>query len=169
MAVDLCAGGMDNARLFDPLAMRFLFPLLLLGILLTGCGQSSISLLSPDGTKEVPVMVEIADEPKEQEKGLMGRAILGEGQGMLFVFPEPQMLSFWMKNTLIPLEILYFDAEGYFVNSLVMEPCEETPCPGYASASLAKFALEVNPGFREAQGITTGWRLDPATIKRFAQ
>jgi uncharacterized protein len=149
--------------------MRFLLPLLLLGILLTGCGNTSISVLSPDGTKEVPVMVEIADEPKEQERGLMGRAVLQEGTGMLFVFDEPQILSFWMKDTLIPLEILYFDAEGNFVNSLSMEPCTEPPCDNYPSASLARYALEVNPGFREANGIAPGWRLDSATIARFTK
>jgi len=146
--------------------MRFLLPLLVLGVLLTGCAGPSVTILSPDGTREVSVAVEIADEPAEHQQGLMGRAHLEEGTGMLFVFDEPQVLSFWMKNTLIPLDILFFDSEGYFVSYATMEPCEADPCPSYKSAAFAQFALEVNPGFWEANGIAPGWKLDPATLRR---
>lgn len=55
--------------------------------------------------------VEIADSPAEREKGLMFRENLCDSCGMLFIYSKPQTVSFWMKNTFIPLDILYFDAE----------------------------------------------------------
>jgi uncharacterized membrane protein (UPF0127 family) len=67
---------------------------------------------------------EAADTAKEREKGLMGRSSLAENMGMFFAFKDPQVMQFWMKNTLIPLEILFFDAEGNFVNVATMEPCQ---------------------------------------------
>lgn len=135
------------------------FAATLLVLLFAGCSRiSDITLTSPDGTV-VTVPVETADDPEERARGLMDRDDLAPGTGMLFVFSEPQMLNFWMKNTRIPLEILYFDAEGMFVNVLSMEPCEDDPCPAYPSAALAQYALEVNPGFRDEHGIGIGWRL----------
>ncbi len=130
--------------------------------------HARVTLVDAYGGKH-PVDAEVAWNRDQRTRGLMWRTELAEGKGMLFIFPGDTWLSFWMKNTLIPLEILYFDAEGYFVNSLTMEPCKEVPCPGYPSASLAKFALEVNPGFREQHEITLGWKLDPASIKQFTK
>jgi len=149
--------------------MRRLALPLIVGLLLVSCGKQSITILSPDSTEAVTVNAELAVTPKEQQRGLMGRTYLPEDTGMMFVFEQDQPLSFWMKNTLVPLQILYFSSDGYFVNALDMVPCEEDPCEQYRSASVAKYALEVNVGFREANDIGTGWHLDAVTLATLAR
>lgn len=89
----------------------------------------------------------------------MNRESLAEGHGMLFYFDEPQVLSFWMKNTLIPLDIMFFDAGGQFVSSATMEPCTTPECPTYSSTKEAQVAIEVNKGFINRYGIGSGWVL----------
>jgi uncharacterized membrane protein (UPF0127 family) len=103
--------------------------------------------------ERVPVQVEIADTDAERQQGLMGRTALAEDAGMLFVFGREQQLSFWMKNTLIPLSIAYIDAQGRIVDIQDMQPLDETSHP---SAAPAQFALEVNQGFFAEHGIEVG-------------
>ena len=103
--------------------------------------------------ERIPVQVEIADTPEERQTGLMGRSALAEEAGMLFVFDQEQILSFWMKNTLIPLSIAYIDAEGRIVDIQDMQPLDETKHP---SAEPARYALEVNQGFFEGRGVAVG-------------
>jgi len=109
--------------------------------------------------KEVEVRVEIADDPSEQERGLMYRTALAEDRGMLFVFPDEERLSFWMKNTLIPLSIAYIDSEGRIVDIQDMKPLDDDP-PHYVSAEPAQYALEVNQGFFEERGVKVGDRAE---------
>ena len=104
--------------------------------------------------------VEVADTEEERAQGLMFRENLPENAGMWFVFPEPGIYAFWMKNTLIPLDVLYFDEEGKFVSVQTMNPCEHDPCKTYPSARPAKYALEVNAGFAEKEGVGEKWRLE---------
>lgn len=99
------------------------------------------------GENIVPLRVEIADDTQERAVGLQDRASLKRNHGMLFVFEEEKPLTFWMKDTLIPLDVLYFDAEGNFVSMNTMEPCTEDPCDTYPSTRPAKYALELNAGF----------------------
>lgn len=121
----------------------------------------SITLTSPGG-QSVKLDVEVADEVGEWERGLMGRRHLREGGGMLFVFPSEAPRDFWMKNTLIPLTILYFDGSGKFVSRTTMTPCERDPCPTYPSHAPAQYALEVNQGERGIEEVGAGWVLtDP--------
>ena len=103
----------------------------------------------------VKVQVEIADEPSEQAQGLMNRTALGENRGMLFVFDEEATLSFWMRNTLIPLSVAYIDSEGRIVDIQKMEPLDDEP-PQYVSSEPAQYALEVNQGFFEKRGVEVG-------------
>jgi uncharacterized protein len=102
---------------------------------------------------EVEVRVEIADSPAEQARGLMDRTALAEDRGMLFVFPEEEVRSFWMRNTLIPLSVAYIDAEGRIVDIDEMQPLDETQHP---SDEPARYALEVNQGFFEERGVQVG-------------
>ena len=129
-------------------------------LILSSCGQvpaASVVLEGPDQT--VTVAVDIADDPQERARGLMGRTSLPGLQGMLFIMPQEQVQGFWMSNTLIPLDILFFDHRGTFVSSTTMTPCEKEPCTTYLSMAPALYALEVPAGFIERHGVTEGWKL----------
>ena len=103
--------------------------------------------------------VEVASDSATREYGLMNRTSLDQGSGMLFVFDVPQSLSFWMKNTLIPLDVLFFTPQGAFVSASAMTPCVADPCAVYTSGGPALYALEVNVGYVEAHGVGQGWKL----------
>lgn len=104
----------------------------------------------------VPVRVEIAEDPDRRRQGLMHRDSLPADRGMLFVYPEEQTLSFWMRNTRIPLDIAYIDQRGYIVDIQQMEPGTDHL---YESSSPAMYALEVNRGWFEKHGIQEGDRV----------
>jgi uncharacterized membrane protein (UPF0127 family) len=107
--------------------------------------------------ERVEVQVEIADEANEQKRGLMERTALAEDAGMLFVFPGERPLSFWMKDTLIPLSIAYIDGDGGIVDIQDMQPLDESPHPSVAPA---QYALEVNQGFFAERGVQVGDEAD---------
>ena len=113
---------------------------------------ATVSITDASG-QTVDIPVEIPDTPAQQEYGLMGRTALAADSGMLFVFDQDQPLSFWMKDTLIPLSIAFINSEGIVVDIQDMQPLDET---SHDSAAPAEYALEVNQGFFEAQGIEVG-------------
>lgn len=113
--------------------------------------------IEASGGKEVTVRAEIADDDAERQRGLMGRTALGKDRGMLFVFDGEQVLSFWMKDTLIPLSIAYMDSKGRIVDIQDMTPRDDEP-PHYVSAEPAQYALEVNRGFFDERGVEVGDR-----------
>jgi uncharacterized membrane protein (UPF0127 family) len=113
--------------------------------------------LEDNSDNSIKILAEIADEPQAQARGLMYREHLPPGEGMLFIFPEVAPRGFWMKNTLIPLDILFFDASGAWVSGTTMTPCTADPCPGYPSKGAAKYALEIPAGFLKEYG--TRWKL----------
>lgn len=84
--------------------------------------------------------VEIADTPEKQEKGLMGRKSLPEDQGMLFIYDEPQDLSYWMKDTLISLDIIFIDDDMEVVSVKQGQPMSEEPI----TEDDVQYVLEVN-------------------------
>lgn len=90
------------------------------------------------------IFVELAITPEERQKGLMYRKHLGENEGMLFIFPEKDFLRFWMKNTYIPLDIAFFDEDGYLLEVFSMKPQSEDIIQ---STEPAKYALEMNQGW----------------------
>ena len=112
-------------------------------------------IIDTSGGKEVEVRVEIADGPFEQQRGLMYRKALGEDRGMLFVYRSEQPLSFWMKNTRIPLSIAYIDSKGRITDILDMKPLDDKP-PHYISSKPVQYALEVNQGFFDERGVKVG-------------
>jgi uncharacterized membrane protein (UPF0127 family) len=100
--------------------------------------------------------VEIAETDEQHQLGLMNRTCLDEDQGMVFIFFEETSGGFWMKNTLIPLSIAFFDVEGKIVKILDMEPCEEEPCEIYDPGVPYMGALEVNEGSFDEWNIEEG-------------
>jgi uncharacterized membrane protein (UPF0127 family) len=116
--------------------------------------------IDASGGEKVKVKVEIADTLTEQQRGLMERTKLAEDAGMLFVFGREQQLSFFMKDTLIPLSVAYINENGRIVDIQDMEPLDETPHP---SAEPARYALEVNQGFFRDHGVKVG---DTAELPR---
>jgi uncharacterized membrane protein (UPF0127 family) len=147
---------------------KYLLPIAM-ALTLAGCGANTVTITSFDGAKKATLTVEVADDAKERAQGLMERTELKKDTGMLFALPEPQMLTFWMKDTKIPLEIMFFDSAGTFVNSVVMEPCKADPCPTYKSQALAQYAIEVNPDYRESHGIGVGSTLNMKDVQRIAK
>ncbi len=99
--------------------------------------------LALDGTN---LLVAVADDSDERRQGLMGLEDLGDLDGMLFVFGGDTESGFWMKNTLIPLDIAFFNAEGVFVDGFRMEPCTADPCPTYRPGGSYRYALEMPAG-----------------------
>jgi uncharacterized protein len=140
--------------------------LALLIALLAGCGgddDGATSETAPGATavittadEEVELSIEVADDEAERSRGLMFRTSLEEDAGMVFLYPEPTAGSFWMKNTLIPLSIAFFDADGTILRILDMEPCEGDPCPLYTPGVAFTGALEVNRGAFERLGVREG-------------
>ena len=92
--------------------------------------------------------LEIADDTEEREQGLMWREELNEDAWMLFVFEQSRVSRFWMKNTLIPLDMLWLDEwwKVVYIEHDVL-PCEADPCPTYGpTQEVAKYVLELNAG-----------------------
>lgn len=103
------------------------------------------------------VRAEVANTDTEKTKGLMHRKNLEEDAGMLFNFTSEKNRSFWMKNTLIPLDIIFIDKDKKIVDIIEnMEPCLEEPCQVYESKYPAMYALEVNAGYVDKNNIRTG-------------
>jgi uncharacterized membrane protein (UPF0127 family) len=94
-----------------------------------------------------PFQAEIADTPEKHARGLMFRRCLKDGYGMLFVFPDEEVRSFWMKNTLIPLDMIFLNSDRQVVDLYAsVPPCRRDPCPSYTSALPARYVLEIAGG-----------------------
>ena len=106
---------------------------------------------------DVEIRVEIADTFEERRKGLMFRTSIPDKEGMYFVFEESKKLDFWMKNTLVPLDMIFIDSEYHVVNiAKDVPPCKADPCPSYSSSRAAQYVLEIRGGQSDALGIKSG-------------
>jgi uncharacterized protein len=128
-----------------------------------GLAVSSLALdmdLQPVAVGPATFQVEMARTAQERARGLMFRRELPRDRGMLFVQP-PGPAAFWMKNTYIPLDLLYFDADGRLLQ-IVTEapPCVTPMCPIYPSKTAnVRYILEINAGEAARRGIQVGDRL----------
>jgi uncharacterized membrane protein (UPF0127 family) len=104
------------------------------------------------GSKEIAA--EQALEPNEIQTGMMFRKEMGENEGMLFVFTKPQRVSFWMRNTLIPLSCAYIDGNGTVLEVHDMKPLDETPIE--AASDQVQYVLEMKQGWFQRNNITPG-------------
>ena len=106
---------------------------------------------------EIIVNAEIANTPQKQSQGLMFRENMKWNHGMLFIFDNEDILSFWMKDTLIPLDMIFIDKNFRIINIINNAiPCNMKTCPDYSSEKPAKYVLEVNAGFVKTNDIESG-------------
>lgn len=137
--------------------MRTLW-LLAAGLLLSGCATGREAWVELAGKR---FQVEIADNDAERARGLMFRDSLAAGSGMLFLHDQEEPLAYWMKNTRIPLDILYFDSSRRLVaQQRDVPPCTlGDGCPPYPSNAPARYVLELNAGQAAAMGLKDGVRI----------
>ncbi len=107
---------------------------------------------------EKTVFAELAKTPQELHTGLMFRKDLPENEGMLFLYPHPQILRFWMSNTLIALDIAYINHDKIIISIQHMEPLNEKK--RYVSPVPAQYALEMNKGWFERNNVSVGDKVD---------
>ena len=103
--------------------------------------------------------LEVADASEKRTRGLAGRAFLPQDTAMLFIYDQESPLTFWMKDTLSPLDILFLDSQGYIVDIQTMEPQPgdaDSELRLYTSREPARYAIEMNAGLSERYGFTVG-------------
>jgi len=105
-------------------------------------------------SKKIEFQIEIADEPDERSRGLMFREALDAQSGMLFIYPKPRIASFWMKNTLISLDILFIDSEGIVAS--IAPKTTPLSLKSVNSDVPVLTVLEIDAGDAERLGIRVG-------------
>lgn len=143
---------MGIRRFARRLSFSFLFLALTGGVAQAACAHDTLWLRGEFGTARFAVAV--ADTGAERSQGLMNVEKMAMAQGMLFVYPRPQSVAFWMKNTLIPLDILFADERGVVqkvhANAI---PQDLTPIPG---GDNIQYVLEINGGLAASLGLAPG-------------
>jgi uncharacterized membrane protein (UPF0127 family) len=144
-------------------------------VLMTGlvaCGGANVNgqWASPRGEVVFPdqtrVAVEIVATEEERARGLMFREHLAPNAGMIFLFEEPGTYPFWMKNTLIPLDMIWLDQDVRIVwIAHSVPPCKADPCPSYGHEGQASYVVEVVSGFAKQHRLKVGDQLVLRRIK----
>ena len=123
--------------------------------------RSVVTVTTSDGVNSKFYVV-IADTPETRAIGLQNVETLDSDQGMWFVYDEAQPLTYWMKDTLMPLDIVFVDSSGVIQTIYSnVPPCfdvdpEQVDCPTYSSEGLSRFVLEIGGGVAAAKGIQVG-------------
>jgi uncharacterized protein len=121
--------------------------------------RGTATITAPTGSPRVVLKVEIARTDAERGRGLMYRRSLAPKAGMVFLYPSDHRGGYWMKNTLIPLDIAFYDARGKILRILTMQPCRRDPCRVYDPKVAYRAALEVNAGSFRRWGVRAGDRV----------
>lgn len=140
--------------------------LLVAGLLIAAaCGAAPKASVTPSATPGPRAILpsgrtyslEVVRTPEEQAQGLMFRESLPERTGMLFPFTGKGVHHFWMKNTMIPLDMVWMDGEGKVIFvSADTPPCKADPCPTYGPDSPAASVLEIAGGMAKKEDVTVG-------------
>lgn len=131
---------------------------LALAVLAAACARAEPTAVIHTARGPVEVVVELARTPDELQKGLMYRTALADGRGMLFVFPDDRDHSFWMKNTLIPLDMIFITADGTIAG--VRADATPLSLAPIAIGRPSRHVLEVPGGWAARHGIATGDRVE---------
>ena len=145
--------------------MRSFVILLAVILLIPACMQKQHVLVIHSATVDHQVKVEVVTKPADQAQGLMYRRSLGKDSGMLFIFRQEEPQSFWMKNTLIPLDMIFISRDLVIVDITTMRPCITDPCPDYTSRQPAQYVLEVNAGYCRSHNIAIGDKVSSDIIE----
>jgi uncharacterized membrane protein (UPF0127 family) len=145
---------------------RFFLIFLFLNAGFSACSQqkqTTVLSIERENAAAVEINVEIARTEEERALGLMYRKKLDDGQGMIFIFDRDQQLSFWMKNTVIPLSIAYIDSDG---NILEIKDMQPNDLNSVRSSRSVRYALEVPQGWFGRVNVKAGDRIkiDPALL-----
>lgn len=137
--------------------MRLISALIISFVILTGVtacqAQPRVSIIAKEG-REITFQVEIADTPTKREMGLQYRRELAPDQGMIFLFPAEAQQSFWMKNTPIPLDMIFISAERKIVG--IVENTVPFSLDGRSVSGTSQFVLEINGGLSRRYGFKAG-------------
>jgi uncharacterized membrane protein (UPF0127 family) len=162
---------MNAARKTSPKILRTILLIALIAVTITvmaafaACAQEQpkvattgqVAITGQDGRDLIVVNVEVAATNAKRELGLMFRRHLDEAAGMIFLFKQPQHLTFWMKNTLIPLDMIFADSDGRIVG--IVENAAPLSESIDAVDGDSQYVLEVNGGFSKRHGVIAGDRL----------
>ena len=147
-------------RLLLPTAVAFAVVLPTAALSTYGFQRGAAMIKAADtGATRVVLTVELARTPAERAQGLMNRRSLPAKAGMVFVYPQAHRGGYWMKNTLIPLDIAFHDARGRILRIFTMQPCRREPCRIYDPNVAYRGALEVNAGSFRRWGVGRGDRI----------
>ena len=115
--------------------------------------DGALDFIHPDGSIKASIAIEIADTPETQMKGLMERGALDDSNGMLFVFERIEPQKFWMKNTRVPLDIIFIGGDRCIVN--IVESTTPMSNHRYKSSGPVKYVVEVRAGFAKRYQLDT--------------
>ncbi len=121
--------------------------------------QYTTVTLFPQNATPLAITAEVANTEQKMATGLMFRKSLGKDDGMLFVFSDSAVRNFWMKNTLIQLDMVFIAENMTIVKIHNAVPCTSEPCPAYNSGEPVKYVLEVNSNFTAGNGIAEGGKV----------
>jgi len=149
-----------------------LSPLIVLILITSGClgggdngddvdltGKMGVEFTTLNGTKLLKLTCELADTADERSIGLMNRSELGQYDGMVFYYEPPREVSFWMKNTLLPLDLVFVNKEFIVVKVLQADPEPDVPddlLQRYPSGEKIRYVIEMNQGLAEDFDIVPG-------------
>ena len=130
---------------------------IVMAVFLVSCSSQKLTVrnipIERNGQVISVVRAEIARTQEERQQGLMFRQNLPDGEGMLFIFERDEILSFWMRNTYIPLSIAFITYDGRIVDIKDMYPLDET---SVTSSRSVRYALEVPQGWFSRAGVQVG-------------
>lgn len=143
----------------------FLVGVLILGMSLLGFGNMIFSDQDSYSDGEIitgflngaQYQLEVAVSSQAQRQGLMNRSSLAQDRGMIFIYSQEEMRSFWMKDTLVSLDMIFLDKNGYVVHiEEQVPPCLEKPCTSYSSKYPSQYVIEIKAGQSEKIGLSQG-------------